>query len=35
MASDVRDPWLKQNLSKCDKDADGKVTRAEYGMCAK
>jgi hypothetical protein len=35
MASDVRDPWLKQNFSKCDKDADGKVTRAEYGMCAK
>lgn len=35
LASDVRDPWLKDNFSKCDTDGDGKVTQAEYGLCSK
>ena len=34
MASDVKDPWLKGNFSKCDADKDGKVTKEEYGMCS-
>jgi hypothetical protein len=35
LASEVRTPWLKENFSKCDTDADGKVTQAEYGICSK
>jgi hypothetical protein len=35
MASDVKDPWLKQNFSKCDTNSDGKVTQSEYAICAK
>ena len=35
LASEVRNPWLKQNFSKCDTDGDGKVTTAEYGICSK
>ena len=35
MASDVHNPWLKQNFAKCDADGDGKVTQAEYGVCSK
>ena len=35
LASEVRDPWLKQNFSKCDTDGDGKVTTTEYGICSK
>jgi hypothetical protein len=35
MAADVKNPWLKQNFSKCDTNGDGKVTEAEYGVCSK
>lgn len=35
MASEVSNPWLKENFSKCDTDGDGKVTKEEYGACAK
>jgi hypothetical protein len=35
MASEVTNPWLKENFSKCDTDGDGKVTQSEYGICAK
>lgn len=35
LASDVNNPWLKQNFSKCDADADGKVTKMEYETCSK
>lgn len=35
LASEVNTPWLKQNFTKCDADSDGKVTKAEYEMCAK
>lgn len=35
MASEANNPWLKQNFTKCDTDSDGKVTKAEYEMCAK
>lgn len=35
LASEVRNPWLKQNFSKCDTDGDGKVTQAEYDVCSK
>jgi hypothetical protein len=35
MSSEVHDPWLKQNFSKCDTDGDGKVTQAEYATCSK
>jgi hypothetical protein len=35
LASEVRNPWLKQNFSKCDTDGDGKVTQEEYGICSK
>ena len=35
LASEVRNPWLKQNFSKCDTDGDGKVTTDEYGICSK
>ena len=35
LASEVRNPWLKQNFSKCDTDGDGKVTQTEYQICAK
>ena len=33
MASEVKDPWLKDNFTKCDADKDGKVTKEEYGIC--
>ena len=35
MSSEVKNPWLKENFSKCDTDGDGKVTQAEYGICVK
>ena len=35
MASEVGNPWLKENFAKCDTDGDGKVTRDEYGICSK
>jgi hypothetical protein len=35
VASEVKNPWLKQNFSKCDANSDGKVTQAEYGICSK
>lgn len=35
VASDVKDPWLKQNFAKCDANSDGKVTETEYGVCTK
>jgi hypothetical protein len=35
VASDVKDPWLKQNFAKCDTNSDGKVTETEYGVCTK
>jgi hypothetical protein len=35
VASDVKNPWLKQNFAKCDTNSDGKVTETEYGVCAK
>ena len=35
LASDVHNPWLKHNFSKCDGDGDGKVTKTEYETCAK
>jgi hypothetical protein len=35
LASEATTPWLKQNFTKCDADSDGKVTKAEYEMCAK
>ena len=35
LASDVNNPWLKENFAKCDADGDGKVTKPEYEMCAK
>jgi len=35
LASEANNPWLKQNFAKCDTDGDGKVTKAEYEICAK
>ena len=35
LASEVKNPWLKENFSKCDTDGDGKVTQSEYAICAK
>jgi hypothetical protein len=35
MSSEVNNPWLKENFSKCDSDGDGKLTQAEYRICAK
>jgi hypothetical protein len=35
MASEVNNPWVKENFSKCDKDGDGKLTKSEYQICAK
>jgi hypothetical protein len=33
LASDVNNPWLKENFSKCDTNGDGKVTKGEYAIC--
>jgi len=35
MAPEVKDPWLKDNFTKCDADKDGKLTKDEYGICSK
>jgi hypothetical protein len=34
VASEVKDPWVKSNFSRCDADKDGKLTKEEYGMCS-
>jgi len=35
MASEVSNPWVKENFVKCDADKDGKLTKDEYAVCSK